>query len=156
MHTTKWILGLVVTLAGVGLSREARADVKFCNQTGQSVMVELAYMNSACFASGGFRDVVWYRIDPGQCRTLLYGDSSDRHYFYYARSASAVWAAPSTPYQGALVHQQVPRAAHSVCTDILEDTSVANTGHLNPFPWVTIARRYFYSGASNYRVNLIP
>lgn len=53
MHTTKWILGLVVTLAGVGLSREARADVKFCNQTGQSVMVELAYMNSACFASGG-------------------------------------------------------------------------------------------------------
>ena len=59
---------LAALLAGLGLTAPARADLQFCNKTSYVLDLALGLEEKGAAATRG-----WFRVDPGQCRTVLQG-----------------------------------------------------------------------------------
>ena len=62
-----------------GMSLEARADLKLCNNTDSRVGVALGYKDKEGWATEG-----WWTIEPQKCMPLLKGDLIARYYYVFA------------------------------------------------------------------------
>lgn len=61
----------------------AFADVEFCNSTDAVVSVAIGYKGDADWVSEG-----WWNVDPGDCRTVLPGNTPKSHYYYRVESGA--------------------------------------------------------------------
>ncbi len=69
--------GAIVFLSGMSL--EARADLKLCNNTDSRVGVALGYKNKEGWATEG-----WWTVEPQKCLPLLKGNLIARYYYIFA------------------------------------------------------------------------
>ena len=69
--------GAIVCLSGMSL--EARADLKLCNNTDSRVGVALGYKNKEGWATEG-----WWTVEPQKCLPLLKGNLIARYYYIFA------------------------------------------------------------------------
>ena len=69
--------GAIVFLSGMSL--EARADLKLCNNTDSRVGVALGYKNKDGWATEG-----WWTVEPQKCLPLLKGNLIARYYYIFA------------------------------------------------------------------------
>lgn len=70
----------------------ARADFQLCNR--MSYVIEAAV---GLEAKGAVTTRGWFRIDPGQCRTVLTGDAAADGYYLHARTLPLYGAPPAAP-----------------------------------------------------------
>jgi uncharacterized membrane protein len=76
------------------LSLPARADLQLCSRMSYVVEAAIAIEGKGVAATRG-----WFRIDPGQCRTVLQGDPPGDALYIHAR-ALAVYGGSPLPQQG--------------------------------------------------------
>ncbi len=76
-------------LAAVGLAAPARADFQFCNKTSYVLDLALALEEKDAAATRG-----WFRVDPGQCRTVLQGTPQAEKVYLHARALAAYGPSP--------------------------------------------------------------
>ena len=67
--------------ASASLSLPARADLKLCNRLSYVVETAIGVEDKGATATRG-----WFRIDPGQCRTVLQGAVVAEHLYVHARA----------------------------------------------------------------------
>ena len=70
---------LAVTGSAVLLPQEARADLKICNQTANTVSIAFGYRASAGWQSEG-----WWVAGSGACATVFQGALTARYYYLHA------------------------------------------------------------------------
>jgi len=81
-HLSLLRLGLPLIGAFVGIlafSAPAHADLRVCNETGNTVSVALGYR-----AERGWMSEGWWQTPAGECRVLYQGDLERRFYYIYA------------------------------------------------------------------------
>jgi len=72
---------------GMALPTAAKAELKFCNHTKESVSVAIGYSSDTKqWTSEG-----WWTIDPNACKVPVGGVLKARYYYYYADSDSNKW-----------------------------------------------------------------
>jgi len=76
-------------LAAVGLTAPAHADFQFCNKTSYVLDLALALEEKDAAATRG-----WFRVDPGQCRTVLQGTPQAEKVYLHARALAAYGPSP--------------------------------------------------------------
>src|SRR3954470_22007790 len=86
MQSRALVFGL---LALLGLIAPARADLQFCNKTSYVLDLALGLEEKEAAATRG-----WFRIDPGQCKTVLQGALSADKAYIHARALGAYGASP--------------------------------------------------------------
>ena len=69
--------GAIVFLSGMSL--EALANLKLCNNTDSRVGVALGYKNTEGWATEG-----WWTVEPQKCLPLLKGNLIARYYYVFA------------------------------------------------------------------------
>jgi uncharacterized membrane protein len=82
------------TAALPALTQPARADLQICSRMSYVVEAAIAVEDKAAAATRG-----WFRVDPGQCRTVLQGPIDNAKLYIHAR-ALAVYGGPPLPQQG--------------------------------------------------------
>lgn len=70
-----WYPGLAAGLMLIATA--AQADLTACNRTEAAQSLAIAYSDGAQWITEG-----WWGIDPGDCRTVLSGPLTQRHYYY--------------------------------------------------------------------------
>jgi uncharacterized membrane protein len=80
---------LLVLLASVGLILPARADLQFCNKTSYVLDLALGLEEKEAAATRG-----WFRVDPGQCKTVLQGTLQAEKIYVLARALNAYGPSP--------------------------------------------------------------
>jgi uncharacterized membrane protein len=100
MSCRMWkILAALALLAPVGQS-EARAWFRFTNKTTKPVYVAFVRHSPGCEGGVPWEKKGWWRIDPGQTKTVQGDKITNRYSYYYAESddRTLVWtsASPST------------------------------------------------------------
>jgi uncharacterized membrane protein len=83
------ILGLGILGAGLACATPARADLQFCNKTSYVLDLALGLEEKEAAASRG-----WFRVDPGQCKTVLQGALTADKAYVHARALGAYGASP--------------------------------------------------------------
>jgi len=76
-------------LAAVGLTAPAHANFQFCNKTSYVLDLALALEEKDAAATRG-----WFRVDPGQCRTVLQGTPQAEKVYLHARALAAYGPSP--------------------------------------------------------------
>ena len=76
-------------LACLGLTAPARADLQFCNKTSYVLDLALGLEEKDAAATRG-----WFRVDPGQCRTVLQGALQAEKAYVHTRAPPAYGASP--------------------------------------------------------------
>lgn len=71
------IAGLVL-MALIASAAPARADLRVCNESSNSVSVALGYR-----AERGWQSEGWWVANPGQCAIVFQGDLNSRFYYLY-------------------------------------------------------------------------
>src|SRR5262249_45863339 len=89
----QWVAGIVMA-AAFGMPSPARADLKLCNKLSYIVETALGVEDKGAAATRG-----WFRIDPGQCRTVLQGTVAAEHLYVHAR-ALPVYGPSPVPQSG--------------------------------------------------------
>src|SRR5215468_4874173 len=84
----------IVMAAAFAAPSPARADLKLCNKLSYIVETALGVEDKGAAATRG-----WFRIDPGQCRTVLQGTVAAEHLYVHAR-ALAVYGPSPVPQNG--------------------------------------------------------
>ena len=84
-------LGVAAVLVAA-LTAPARADLQLCNRTSYVVDTALGVEVKTSTATRG-----WFRIDPGQCRTVMQGSVEADHVYVHGRALSAYGASPLAP-----------------------------------------------------------
>ncbi len=80
----------------------AKADLRFCNETGQKVDIAIAWHGDGDWHSSG-----WYKYAPGECASIVDGDLTSRYYWYYAEVAGGLkWSGDGDPNSGFFCTQQ--------------------------------------------------
>lgn len=82
---------LLATAALVAAGGTARADLQLCNRTSYVLDLALGLETKDTAATRG-----WFRIDPGQCRTVLQGTIEAQQMLVHART-DAVYRQPPLP-----------------------------------------------------------
>jgi uncharacterized membrane protein len=59
------------------------AQLSLCNDSGFDLWTAIAYPNGGDWTSQG-----WWKIESGDCKTLLSGALTSRYYYYYAHTLS--------------------------------------------------------------------
>jgi uncharacterized membrane protein len=86
---------LILTAAALSaLAAPARADLQLCNRMSYVVETAIGIEDKGAAATRG-----WFRIDPGQCRTVLQGEVQAESLYVHAR-ALAVYGASPLPQGG--------------------------------------------------------
>jgi uncharacterized membrane protein len=80
---------LLSLLAAVGLTAPAHADFQLCNKTSYVLDLALALEEKDAAATRG-----WFRVDPGQCRTVLQGTPQAEKVYLHARALAAYGPSP--------------------------------------------------------------
>ena len=92
---TRTILHMAATAAVLGaLASAARADLQLCSRMSYVVEAAIAIEDKGAAATRG-----WFRIDPGQCRTVLQGVPPGETLYVHAR-ALPVYGGSPLPQQG--------------------------------------------------------
>jgi uncharacterized membrane protein len=81
------LTGLTIGLAG--FVTPARADLQLCNKTSYVLDLALGLAEKGATATRG-----WFRVDPGQCRTVLQGPLQAEQIYVHARALAAYGASP--------------------------------------------------------------
>jgi len=80
----------------------AHAKLDFCNSSPEQVWVAYMFWSpDDCGGYGDWQTIGWFAIAPGACETVYANDLDDvnnRYWYFYAESASAVWAGPVRVY----------------------------------------------------------
>jgi uncharacterized membrane protein len=92
--TTHLVSALVALAAPVALASPARADLQICSRMSYVVEAALAIEDKGAAATRG-----WFRIDPGQCRTVIQGTPPGETLYIHAR-ALAVYGGSPLPQAG--------------------------------------------------------
>jgi uncharacterized membrane protein len=85
---------VLAAVALLCLAAPARADLQFCNKTSYVLDLALALEEKGAAATRG-----WFRVDPGQCRTVLQGALPGDTLYVHAR-ALAVYGGSPLPQSG--------------------------------------------------------
>ena len=94
-RNTRRLTPAIVALAALGaLATPARADLQLCNRMSYVVEAAIAIEDKSAAATRG-----WFRIDPGQCRTVLQGALPGENLFVHAR-ALPVYGGSPLPQRG--------------------------------------------------------
>src|SRR3954449_5905535 len=80
---------LLAATAILILTAPARADLQFCNKTSYVLDLALALEEKDAAATRG-----WFRVDPGQCKSVLQGAITADKGFVHARALSAYGPSP--------------------------------------------------------------
>jgi uncharacterized membrane protein len=72
-----WVLLFALCLAGLFAAAPARAELSFCNETGETQWVAVGYKSGENWVSEG-----WWEISSGDCKAPIPGDLTNRHYYY--------------------------------------------------------------------------
>jgi len=67
----------------------ARADLQFCNKTSYALDLALALEEKDAAATRG-----WFRVDPGQCKSVLQGTPQAEKVYVHARALAAYGPSP--------------------------------------------------------------
>ena len=84
------ILGIfcAIILVALGASTgQARAGLKICNKAEVLHSLAVAYKDGENWKSSG-----WWNIDPGECKTVIGGDLTQRFYYYRATATGRTFA----------------------------------------------------------------
>src|SRR5262245_18973607 len=84
--TTHLILAVVALAA---FARPARADLQLCSRMSYVVESAIAIEDKGAAATRG-----WFRIDPGQCRTVLQGALPGDTLYIHARALAVYGGSP--------------------------------------------------------------
>jgi uncharacterized membrane protein len=88
-------LSALAALAAFGaLSQPARADLQICSRMSYVVEAAIAVEDKGAAATRG-----WFRVDPGQCRSVLLGELGGATLYVHAR-ALPVYGGSPLPQQG--------------------------------------------------------
>jgi uncharacterized membrane protein len=82
-------LPLLALLAGLGLSTPARADLQFCNKTSYVLDLALGLEEKGAAATRG-----WFRVEPGQCKSVMQGTPEAEKVYVHARALAAYGPSP--------------------------------------------------------------
>jgi uncharacterized membrane protein len=80
---------LFASLAVLGLTAPARADLQFCNKTSYVLDLALGLEQGGAAATRG-----WFRLDPGVCKAVLQGTIEAEKVYVHARALAAYGASP--------------------------------------------------------------
>ena len=90
MHMIRPVLHLFAALATiVALAAPARADLQICSRMSYVVETAIALEDKGTAATRG-----WFRIDPGQCRTVIQGDVPAQALYIHARALPVYGGSP--------------------------------------------------------------
>lgn len=94
MKTTPSVMLLFIALLS---PCAARADLRFCNNTGQTVFIAVGYHSNVPRPFVGpdqlWTSEGWFNAPPGSCGSTLVGRLTNEYYYFYAVNATktAVW-----------------------------------------------------------------
>ena len=91
MATVRYALMIAAAMAAAA---PARADMQLCNKTSYVLDPRSGIEEKGAVATRG-----WFRVDPGQCRTVLQGALTAEKAYVHAR-AQAAYGAPPLPQVG--------------------------------------------------------
>ena len=83
---SRFLLALLATFC---LTAPARADLQLCNKTSYVLDLALGLQEKDTVATRG-----WFRVDPGQCKTVLQGALTAEKAFVHARALPAYGPSP--------------------------------------------------------------
>jgi uncharacterized membrane protein len=105
-----------------GFGVPARADLQLCNRMSYVVETAIGIEDKGSSTTRG-----WFRIDPGQCRNVLQGESQAEGYYLHARTPAVYGASP------------LPQAGHAdLC--IAQDNFVITSAQLCTRPGQRLIR----------------
>jgi uncharacterized membrane protein len=84
----------LIIAAAMAAAAPAHADLQLCNKTSYVLDLALGLEEKGAVATRG-----WFRVDPGQCRTVLQGALSAEKAYIHARAQPA-YGAPPLPQVG--------------------------------------------------------
>jgi uncharacterized membrane protein len=94
-RTTNLLTSAIAALAALSaLASPARADLQLCSRMSYVVEAAIAIEDKGASAARG-----WFRLDPGQCRTVLQGALPGENLYVHARALSIYGDSP-LPQQG--------------------------------------------------------
>jgi uncharacterized membrane protein len=88
------VQAILAAVLWCALTTPARADLQICNRMSYVVETALGIEDKGATATRG-----WFRIDPGQCRTVMQGEVQAESLYLHAR-ALAVYGASPLPQSG--------------------------------------------------------
>src|SRR3954466_7781211 len=86
MHLTSALAALAAFCA---LAQPARADLQICSRMSYVVEAAIAIEDKGAAATRG-----WFRIDPGQCRTVIQGAPPGETLYIHARALPVYGGSP--------------------------------------------------------------
>jgi uncharacterized membrane protein len=91
MAANHWqgVAGIVLAMAAFAVASSARADLRLCNRLSYIVETAIGIEDKGATATRG-----WFRIDPGQCRTVLQGAVVAEHLYVNARALPVFGPSP--------------------------------------------------------------
>ena len=88
--TVRTITRLTFALAALAVSSvAARADLQICSRMSYVVETAIAIEDKGAAATRG-----WFRVDPGQCRTIIQGDVPGQALYIHARALPVYGGSP--------------------------------------------------------------
>lgn len=127
---------LAMTLA----ASDAQAWFKFRNKTSATVWVSFLWYSPGCADGGDWIKKGWWKLVPGQIKTVFGQDlqSVNTYYYYYAESNDgATWNGP--------FNICVPRTAYDWCINTCCTPTCRTVGF----------REKYIGGNNNYTINLV-
>src|ERR1700710_1931403 len=83
---------LISVVALIALTLPARADLQICSRMSCVVEAAIAFEDKGAAAPRG-----WFRIDPGQCRTVIQGAPPGETLYLHARALPVYGGSPPPP-----------------------------------------------------------
>jgi uncharacterized membrane protein len=121
-------------------ANDAHAWFKFKNGTSTTVWVSFQWYSPGCPDGGDWETRGWWKLDPGQTKTVFGSDlqSVDSYYYYYAEASDGgTW---SGPFDTCL-----PQSAFDWCLDVC----------CTPTCRVVGFREKYIDGYNNYTITLV-
>ncbi len=80
-------------MAGLSFRNNTSETIYLClaNRVSGSTSTSVGAYSLPAESPSGWRIDGWYRIRPGQTRTIMRGDLDSRYFYYYAHSRSKRW-----------------------------------------------------------------
>jgi uncharacterized membrane protein len=133
------LAGVVSLVAALGSTTGADAWFKFNNKTNVTVWVAFQWFSPSCAAEGKWRTKGWWKLLPGQTKTVFGSDlqSASKYYYWYAEGGGLVWAGP--------FNTCVPNTAFEWCLNICCTPTCRTLGF----------REKYIGSYNNYTINLV-
>ncbi len=87
--TSRINIALASVAAVIALTQPARADLQICSRMSYVVEAAIAVEDKGAAATRG-----WFRIDPGQCRTVIQGKPPGQTLYIHARALPVYGGSP--------------------------------------------------------------